>query len=1548
MSIGEEMGSVSAVIEPVTAESDVPSGGYRIHWQGTPLSSAQERIWIVNEMYPPSGAYNITAAQILRGTVDTTSLRRAVERTVARHEGLRSRFAVVDGHPVQVVTPSEGPWPITMLDYRDHAGEEREHGLRETIDMLRTAPFDLIRDSLFRVAILQIDLNQTLLVLVIHHIVSDEWSMGLLFRDILEFYNSQVTGEPIRLPKLGSRYLDYTLSQQGAWLDTVMKRHLPYWRERLAEAPQRIELPTDRPHSRSPRMRGGGIPISISEVLGCEIKRLARRERATPFMVLLAVYQLVLARWSGQDDILVGVPVAGRSRRDLEDVVGCFVNMLVLRAEVPDRCGFAEHLRATRQTVLAALAHQDVPFEKLVQALQPPRGLSHHPFFQVTFVLQTAPSTLPDVEGVEVTPTTFASAFAKFELSLELREEGDGYAGVLEYSADLFDASTAARLVAHFETLLEAALADPERPVKELPLLTAGERRTLVEWNMTAAPYPAERCLHELFSEQVLRTPEAVAVVFGAERISYGDLETRANRLARHLRERGLGREAVVGLCLERSTALVVGLLAILKAGGAYLPLDPDYPADRLAYMLSDARAAVVLTHSTLAHRLPASSNISIMCVDSEAEAIGAQPNCAPAVPVHPDNLAYVIYTSGSTGRPKGVMEPHRGVVNRLTWMQDVYQLDSTDRVLQKTPFSFDVSVWEFFWPLLYGARLVVAPPGAHRDPLALSRLIGEQGITIVHFVPSMLRAFLDGADLAQCATLRDTMCSGEALQSDLQNRFLGALGSRLHNLYGPTEAAVDVSFWACRPLPDEALVPIGRPIANTQLHVLDRCLEPVPVGVAGELYIGGIGLARGYHGRPDLTADRFVPNPFNVGQRLYRTGDLARWRRDGELEFLGRTDQQVKIRGFRIEPSEVEAIMLSHVAVSQAVVDVREDGPGLERRLVAYLVLTGEQPSPSSADLREFARSRLPDYMVPSAFVVLPGLPLTPNGKLDRKALPPPDYRQEQFVVPATPLQAALARIWAEVLGIDRVGANDNFFDLGGHSLLATRLVAGIRKHTGCDIPIRSIFETKTLAEQAALIDEFKGWPQAALLMDIVPKRRPASVPATAGQLRLWYQAMGSETQQASLVDHVAENLSYVADLRGPLQVHQLEAALRRVVERHEALRTTFGCDRGQVVQIVGDAQLQVLEIVDARHMKGEAIDSALETACRKSFDLKHDRPLRALLLQVGDDHAVLAIVVHHVVSDGWSMQIILSELAEFYNAALDGRVLELQPALQFADYALWHQRLLRDGSLDEQIAYWKRTLAAPPPPLAVGADLDGADSLSQATRPEHRRIFPLSRPQRERATAVAKRVGCSPMAIYMTAVHLLIRARSGRSDVVVLVASANRRNASTQKTVGRFFNYLAIRTRSTPDMAAIDLLRHVNTALTEGYERQETPFELIHRALTGSDALFSRPISEVAMNFMTADAPLMLRDVKAHRRADPGISNLKRALNLGFVDDGLTTECQMRVDAMRFSASAADRLMTLWIEVLDALIRDPSVTVEALLSHETIGMAIVAGQQE
>ncbi|HEX5708019.1 MAG TPA: amino acid adenylation domain-containing protein, partial [Pyrinomonadaceae bacterium] len=1169
------------------------------------LSYGQQALWFLHRMSPQSAVYNVASAVRVLNELDADAMRRAFRALMERHPALRTTFPADGDGPVRLVH-EELPLDFAEVD----ASTWSEASAHEWLGAEAHSPFKLDEGSLLRVRLLRRPGGEgDVLLMVAHHIVVDFWSLAILLKEVGALYEAERRGAAAELAPVRARYGDYVRWQMRMLEGPEGERLWQYWQRQLGGALPALNLPSERPRPPVQTYGGASHAFRLDAELTRRLKSLARESNVTLYTLLLAAFETLLYRYTAQEDFAVGSPSAGRELKAFSDVVGYFVNPLVMRADMSGDPSFAELLGRTRRTVLEAYRHQAYPFALLVQRLQPERDASRSPLFQAMFVLQQA--HLLKEEGIAALALGEAGArvrlddltlesvaltqrVAQFDLRLSMTEAGDALPASFEYNTDLFDAATIERMAGHFETLLRGVVADPHTRLSALPILTAGEeRRLLVEWNDTRVDYASDVPLHRLIEEQVARTPDAVAVVSENEQLTFRELNRRANKLAHHLRARGVGPESRVGVLMERSTGLVVSLLAVLKAGGAYVPLDPAYPPQRLAFMLEDARLSVLLAQKSLLGVLPA-HDAAVICPDDEWDEIEREGDANPSADVRGANLAYVIYTSGSTGRPKGAMNTHEGIVNRLLWMQAAYGLSASDCVLQKTPFSFDVSVWEFFWPLMTGARLVMARPGGHQDAAYLANVIAAERVTTLHFVPSMLNAFLSHADAARLPSLRRVICSGEALSYELKEHFFALLPEvELHNLYGPTEAAVDVTFWACERDGGRRVVPIGRPIANTEIYVLSPQLRPVPVGVAGELYIGGVGLGRGYLDRPEMTAERFVPHPFShaPGARLYRTGDLARFLPGGEVEFLGRIDHQVKVRGFRIELGEIESALAAHEAVRESVVVAREDAPG-DVRLVAYVVAGAEGASLTSA-WRRFLKERLPEYMIPSAFVALDELPLLPNGKVDRRALPAPHAArpelEETFAAPRNQVEAMVTDIFAAVLGLERIGINDNFFDAGGHSLLATQVVSRLNEAFGVELPLRSMFEAPTASALAVRLSAETGGA-AADTRPIERVARDGGLPLSFVQQRLWFLDQLEP-------GNIAYNIPVAIRLAGGLDVATLERSLREIVNRHEALRTTFTTVDGQPVQVINPAGAWRLPLVDLR----ELAEDARETEARR-----------------------------------------------------------------------------------------------------------------------------------------------------------------------------------------------------------------------------------------------------------------------------------------------------------------------------------------------------------
>ncbi|NVJ28035.1 amino acid adenylation domain-containing protein, partial [Myxococcus sp. AM011] len=1501
-----------------------------------PLSFAQQRLWFLDQLEPSSAAYNMPAALRLTGALEVSSLQRALSELVRRHESLRTSFRDTNGRPVQVISPP-GDLSIPVVDLSAHAAREAE--VRRLAEQDASSPFNLATSPLLRTTLVRLSGSEHVLLLNMHHIITDGWSMGVLVREVAALYEAFSVGQPSPLPELPVQYADFAVWQRSWLQGEVLAAQLDWWRKHLEGAPALLELPTDRPRPATRTYQGATQSITLPRELSESLTALGRREGVTPFMLLLAAFQVLLSRYSGQDDITVGSPIAGRRMAELEGLIGFFVNTLVLRTRLHGDSSFREVLASVKETTLGAFAHQDIPFEKLVEELAPERSLGHSPLFQVMFALQNVPAGELQLPGLTLRQENQDSTTTKFDLTLLAAEEPRGLRLTAEYSTALFDDSTVARLLGHLQTLLRGAVARPEARLSELPLLEEPERHTLIrEWNGARADYPPEACLHTLIEAQVEHTPDAVALAFEGATLTYRQLDERANQLAWHLRSLGVGPEVRVGLFLERSLEMVVALLATLKAGGAYVPFDPAYPAQRLAWMLEDTTPPVLLTQQHLLANLPPHS-AQVLCLDTEWSTVARRRADRLAPLAGPDALAYVIFTSGSTGRPKGAMNAHRAVVNRLLWMQDAYGLTAADTVLQKTPFSFDVSVWEFFWPLMTGARLVVAKPGGHQDPTYLVRLIAEETVTTLHFVPSMLQAFLEEPGLERCTSLQRVVCSGEALPLELARRCLQRLpGAGLHNLYGPTEAAVDVSFHPC--VRDEPYhsVPIGRPVANTQLRLLDAHLRPVPIGVPGELFIGGVQVGRGYLGRPELTAERFVPDDFSdtPGARLYRTGDLARWRSDGTVEYLGRVDFQVKLRGFRIELGEIEAALRTLPDVADTVVVVREDGAA-GARLVAYLVPAASVALDTQA-LRASLTQRLPGFMVPSAFVTLPALPLSPSGKVDRKALPAPEASHQQleqaFVAPRNAMELEVARAFEEVLDLNPIGARGHFFELGGHSLLATQLVSRVREAFQVELPLRALFEAPTV-EQLALRIQARQSTQVgdARVPALTRASRDGVLPLSFAQQRLWFL---HQLEPGSAF----YNVPIVLTLRGVLSEDALERGFQELVRRHESLRTVFRTEGGAPVQVIlpgGSAQLERVDLrgLPEAERQAEARRRAEQEAMRP-FDLETGPLLRTTLLKLAAEEHLLVLVQHHIVSDGWSMGVLVREMAAHYAAFRAGQPSPLPelPA-QYADYAVWQRSWLQGETLDAQLSWWRKHLEGAPAALELPTDRP-RPAIQSFRGALHTRVLPSA--LADSLQALGHREGTTLFMVLLAGFEVVLSRYSGQEDFVIGTDIANRNRAETEGLIGFFINQLALRAQVGGDPSFRELLGRVRATALDAYAHQDLPFEELVRVINPERSLGRAPLFQVKL--VLQNQPTTVLKVPGLTFTPEGTheaaSRLDLTLSIIPTAQGLACTCEYRTDL--FEPATIDRLMRHLGTVLEAAAARPETPVSCLplLSEE------------
>ena len=1425
--------------------------------ENLPQSFAQQRMWFIEQLDSDSPAYNLPRTYRFKGQLNVAALEQSLGEIVRRHEALRTTFAVVDEQPLQIIAPHLN-LTLPVLDLRNLPETERENEATRLAQEDAQRPFDLTRGPLLRVKLLQLNEEEHLFLLNLHHIVFDGWSRGVFMRELKALYEAFSTGNTLLLPELPIQYADFAHWQRQWLRGEVLETQLDYWKQQLAGAPSLLELPSDRPRPPIQTFRGSTEHFQLNPQLTQKLLSVSQQSGATLFMTLLTAFATLLYRYSGQEDVVIGSPIAHRNRSETESVIGLFLNTLALRTNCKGNPTFQEMLNRVQQVAMDAYAHQDVPFEQLIEALQPERSLSHSLVFQVMFVLQNALTGQLEIPGLTITSLEHETSTSMFDLTLSMEETEQGLKGCLNYNTDLFDAATITRMVGHFQVLLEGIVANPQQRVAELPLLTANEQhQLLVEWNDTKVEYPSNTCIHKLFEAQVERTPDAVAVVFEGQQLTYQQLNTKANQLAHHLQVLGVGPEILVGICMERSLEMIVGLLGILKAGGAYVPIDPAYPPERLTFMLEDASVPVLLTQQSLVETLPEHRAFTL-CLDTGWDAIAQENSHNPTSNVTSDNLAYMIYTSGSTGRPKGVMVAHEAICNQILCRQTTFHLNETDRVLQTIPISFDPSVWQIFGPLVAGAPLIVAPPGAHQDSAYLVRLTAEHQITILDFVPSMLKVFLEEPELETCKNLRHVFCGGEPLPVEVCDRFKARLWATLSNQYGPTEACIDSTFAICTNQSYQKTVPIGRPMANKQVYVLDSRLQPVPIGVPGELYIGG-GLARGYLNRPELTTEKFITNPFSNAQetRLYKTGDLVRYLPDGNLEFLGRIDHQVKIRGFRIELGEIESVLSQHPVVDQTTVIPREDVPG-DKRLVAYIVPNQESTStldtPVATVLRNFLKEQLPEYMVPSAFVLLETLPLTPNGKVDRRALPAPEGSSESeftIVAPRTPIEELLTQIWADVLGFERVGIHNNFFELGGHSLLATQLMSRIRTTFGVEVPLRSLFEEPTIAQLAHSVEMRSRQEWTSQLPPLVPIARDEKLPLSFAQQSLW---LLDQLQPGSPF----YNIPTVVRITGQLNATALEQSLNEIIKRHEALRTTFAKVDGQPLQVIASTLNLRLSIVDLRgHSESDRqIESMrlIAEEAQQPFNLTQGPLVRATLLQLDETEHVLLLMMHHIVSDGWSMGLLFREMAALYRAFTNGQPSPLSDLpIQYVDFAQWQRQWLQGEVLEAQLSYWKKQLAGAPDVLELPTDRP-RPAIQTFRGAKQYLVIPT--PITEALKTLSRREGVSVYMTLLATFQTLLYRYTKQEDIVVGTPVANRNCPEIEPLIGFFVNTLVMRFQLSGNLTFRELLAQVRNVALGAYAHSDLPFEKLVEELQPNRNLSQNPLFQVLFAFLSSSS--------------------------------------------------------------------------------------------
>jgi amino acid adenylation domain-containing protein len=1489
-----------------------------------PLSFAQQRLWLFNELEPGNAVYNIPVAMRIVGKLNLIALQQTFTEVVRRHEVLRTRFADVDGEPVQIIDPP-GQVTLPLVDLSGLAEDDQANLALRLADEEGLEPFDLAGGHPLRARWLRLNRDDHAILLTLHHIVYDGWSMGLLLREVSSLYDAFSQGLPSPLAELTIQYADFAVWQRSHLNDQIVERQLAYWQKQLAGF-SLLELPVDCPRPRAQTFRGAVEECLWPVALQQALVELSRREGVSLFMTLLAAFQVLLSRYSGQTDIVVGSPIAGRTPREARQLIGCFLNTLSLRTDLSGNPSFRELLKRVRGVALGAYAHQDLPFERVVEALKPERSRSYAPIFHIMFTLDNTPAHPLQFAGLTAVPFGTGPATVGVDWDLTMMDrDPNGLRVLLQYATDLYDRDTIKRVLGNLHGLLESIVADPEKRLGELARLSEEEQeKLLANGNGTAVACAAPACVHELIAEQARRVPDRIAAAHGEHQLTYDELNRRANQLAHCLKETGVEAETRVAVCMERSPEMLISMLGIWKAGAAYVPLDVSYPPDRLAYVLEDVQARVVLASKGSQAILPADTP-GVVLLDSGWQRIALQPAHEVQDKTTPANLAYVIYTSGSTGRPKGAMIEHRGMMNHLLAKVEDLKLTSDDVVAQTASAAFDISIWQFLAVLISGGTLQIISDGTVQDAAALLGQVEQAGVTVLETVPGMVAMMVDRQQQSSGrgrsgAALRWMISTGEALPAAVCAAWrAGFPDIPLLNAYGPTECSDDVTHYEVADALAEPLLyaPLGKPIRNLRLYVLDQNGEIAPMGVVGELVVGGIAVGRGYLNRPALTAEKFVPDPFTSepGGLLYRTGDRVRWLNSGDLDYLGRIDEQVKIRGYRVELGEIEAVLDKHPGIVQNAVVACDDPLG-GKRVVAYVV--ARRDAVNRLMLQEYLQERLPKYMVPSAFVLLEKLPQTPNGKVDRKALPVPDWHLggKPHDLPRTPVEELLAGIWMEVLQLEALGVDDNFFDLGGHSLLATQVVSRIRSCMQVDLPLKALFESPTVAQLAGYLEnrarEQKGKP----LQFVVKEDREGLLPLSSAQQRLWF------LDQLNPGDP-AYNIHTALRIRGPLDPEVLERSLNEIVQRHAVLRTRLVTVDGQPMQeILSKATLHILVIDIGEIAEADRQNKARKLAAQEArlpFDLRSDLLLRATLARLGEQDHILMVTLHHIAGDGWSLGVLVREFTALYRAFSEGQVSPLTALqLQYADYALSQQKWLRGELLDEQLQYWKQQLGGDLPVLEFPTDRPrpAAQSTRGAAQP-----FKIPAHVTAQLRNLSRREGATLFMTLLAAFDVLLYRYTGEPDFAVGTDIANRNCLETEQLIGFFVNQLVLRADLSGRPTFRQLLSRVRKVTLDAYANQDVPFEKLVEELAPARNAGRTPLFQIKL--ILQNAPSALPDLPDLELSLLGVetetAKLDLIMNLIDEGDGIAGAIEYCTDL--FDDGSIGSLIDHWLILVEAI---------------------------
>ena len=1484
-----------------------------------PASHSQQRMWFLHEYAEAAPVYVIPSAFHLKGLFDVDIFLAAVTDVARRHDTLRTTFVIEDGQLLQRVSSE----PRFLREFRTLdplPTEERAEAAAHDLEEFASRKFDLAESPGFRVSVLRLGPEEHVVCFVIHHIISDGWSRSNLWRDVALAYEARINGSASAQTPLAVQFADYADWQRGQLVGGSLEKMAEFWKNQLSGDLEPLDLPADRARPPKESFRGARVSMHLDSGLTESLTARAREEGVTFFMILLAAFKTLLSRYTGQEDLLVGVPIANRQRAEIEGLVGFFANTLVMRTSLSGDPTFRELLHRVKETAIQAYANQDMPFEKLVEMLDVRRNAGHSPVFQVSFALQDFPAVTLDLPGITASPWPTETRTSKFDLSLAVERTPSGWMATADFSTDLFDSDRIERMLGHWRVMLESVSKDPDQHLHEIPLLTQTERQQLlVEWNDTARDYPRDKCLHQLFEEQVESTPDAVAIEFEGTQLTYRELNSRANQIALHLRSLGMKPDLLIGLCVDRSPNMVAGLLGILKAGATYVPLDPDFPSERLAFMMEDAAMPLLLTERKVQDRLPRHS-AQVVWID-ELEWLPMAKNLTVASSV--ESLAYVIYTSGSTGRPKGVEISNRALVNCLFHFRHSLNAGTQDVWIATTTLSFDIAALEIWLPLIVGARCILATRETAMDATRLNQILLDRGVTHLQATPATWKILLLSGWRGN-STLQ-ILCGGEAVSQDLADQ-LADLGAAAWNVYGPTETTI----WAtAKKLRCHEPVNIGHALANIRIYLLDSYGQVVPVGVPGHILIGGDCLARGYRNQPALTAERFIPNPFDSkpGARLYRTGDLGRWLPNRNVEFLGRVDNQVKLRGFRIELGEIEAALGTRPEIHEAVVIVREDIPG-DKRLVAYLVALAEEKSDVST-LRAQLASSLPQYMIPSAFVWLDHLPLTPNGKIDRKAL----QRLEaasiesgvEYLPPRSEVERELVNIWKIILGYRQVGISDNFFEMGGHSLLAVKLSSKIAEMLAFDVPLRWVFEHPTIESLAKRMESFDE-----------PTRHVAPIPRADRQLPLplSFAQQGMWLLQQTMPNHSAYNMSVAWHLDGSIDKTRIRRALEVIQSRHDVLRTALVNEEGSLVQQIGEWISLPWEEVDLQGVADGERDAALEArllaAARQPFDLAQAPLWRVLWVEVSGKESVLGFMFHHAIMDEWSMRLFFQELGSLYEAMQQAQIAKLPDLpVQYADYAAWERARVAGSEFVTQTQYWCEQLRDLPPDLDLPSDLP--KPIGRSGRGS-RQNFQISAEVVAKLQFLSREENTTLFMTALAAYQAWLYRITGQSDLVVATPITGRERQEVQTLLGCFLNTLPIRSRLDGELGFRKFLGQVRQTVLDAFEHSRFPFEKMVELAVRKRTADSHPLHQVMFVFLEEGVPELILGGGKRSRVPMHTGVSKCDLNFSVLASPQRWNCQLEYASEQFTKEDVTGMANQLKELLESIAESPHLPLDEL----------------